>query len=162
MADAKCGGNSDQHLRRSFIPGFSTRASNWSHCLSKLARRCWERERVIQVVQLKMKKGGEKSISKVHSDLRLTHLELDRPPWATNTISGNKYHTGPLPAHNDPTFTVPAHFQHSLPTQAYLLPPYPPNLGTSGEGKSQRAVIQIRERQAWYLTEAARLKLTAC
>lgn len=92
-----------------------------------------------------------------------------RLTWSWIVDREKKYHQSQQipkwpPAQDDPTSAaVPAHFQHSLPTRAYLqkMPPPHPQLGICGEGKSQRAVIQIRERQAWYLTEAARLKRTA-
>lgn len=119
MADARRGAKSEQQPGRSFIAGFSARTSDPEppiavfHSSSGDA----EIERVTQSVQPKINGGGGG-----HSEPPLTHLKLARPPWAANTK------LPPPPAHDDPTFTVPAHFQHSLPTQAYLqkAPPTPP------------------------------------
>lgn len=62
------------------------------------------------------------------------------------------------PALSDPIFAIPPHFQHSLPTLAYLVKLVP--LTRTTRGKAKERSPNVGKRKARYSTEAGRLNVT--
>lgn len=93
----------------------------------------------------------------------LSYIKCNPPLcFEQDAVNGNKFQSHPL--HSDPILAIPPHFQHSLPTLAYLVKLAPLTQTTRGEAKERSPNIgnekhDIQQKQAvWVLQHNGVLK----